>query len=247
MIYLSDKILIPLLCYNYGRYLPECLESILLQTHKNWKVVVRDPGSTDNTNQVMYHYIEKDLRITYIRENGPLTVGAARNRTINENPDFPIIAYHDVDDIMMPDRLERSIKALRDSHICYGNTRRFGLKHNIHKSFPYINYKFLLHLNLIKGGTVCFRRKVWKTVDGFYEGEDIWIDYDFWRRVAKARFKFKYLNQILILQRSHSKSITRRTRTKRPTEHNKIKIIIFHLLSKSWQTYNSIHDRARLR
>ncbi len=241
-IYLSDKILIPLLSYNYGRYLPECLESILLQTHKNWKVVVRDPGSIDNTEQVISYYTRKDSRITYIREKDFLTIGAARNRTINENPHFPIIAYHDVDDIMMPDRLELSIKALSDSNIIYGNGKCFGLHNNISTSFPYVNFKLLSHYNLISGGSVCFRRNVWKSVGGFYEGDDIHEDHDFWLRVAKAGFKFKYINKILYHYRVHSKSITHRMKRKHAIERDPIKGIILQLLSKSWKIYNSINS-----
>ena len=144
-----EKILIPLLCYNYGRYLPECLESIIQQTYKNWKVVIRDPESTDNTKQIMAYYTRKDSRITYIREKGPLTIGSARNKTITENQDFPIIAYHDVDDIMMPDRLRHSIQAIKDSHIIYGNAKNFGSNNKISDTLPYVNYNFLVQRNLI--------------------------------------------------------------------------------------------------
>lgn len=239
---MTDKILIPLLCYNYSKFLPECLESILRQTHKNWKVVVRDPGSTDNTKKLMSYYTKKDSRINYIREKCQFSQGGSRNKTINENPDFHIIAYHDVDDIMMPDRLEQSIKALSDSHIVYGNARKFGQKHYFYKPFPYVNYKLLYHGNMICGGTVCFRRNVWVNVGGFYEKEDIYEDYEFWLRAAKAGFKFKYLNQILVLNRFHSKSIMHKVRSnqiekKYPTEHKTIKKITLRLLSKAWQMY----------
>ena len=206
---MSDKILIPLLCYNYGRFLSECLDSIIRQTYKNWKVVVRDPQSTDETEQVMSQYVEKDSRITYIRETGSLTVGAARNRTINENPKFPIIAYHDIDDIMMPDRLKRSIEAISDSDLIYGNMRAFGLHHNLKTSFPYVNFKLLLNYNFINAPTVCFRYEVWKVVCGFDESMRSASDYDFWLRATKVGFKFKYLNQVLTLYRIHSKSITK--------------------------------------
>lgn len=227
---MSDKILIPLLCYNYGRFLPECLESIIIQTHKNWKVVVRDPGSTDNTEQVMSRYTRKDSRITYIREKGPLTIGAARNKTIKENQHFQIIAYHDTDDIMMPDRLKWSIQYINDSHIVYGNGKCFGLSHNINNSFPYVNFKLLSHLNLVSGGSVCFRRNVWRSVGGFYEGDDLHEDHDFWLRAAKAGFKFKYINKIFYLYRVHSKSITHRMKRKQVIEHNPIRKTILRLL-----------------
>lgn len=266
---MSDNILIPLLCYNYSRFLPECLESIITQTHKNWKVVVRDPGSTDNTEQVMSHYTRKDSRITYIREKGPLTIGSARNRTINENPHFPIIAYHDVDDIMIHDRLELSIKALSNSHIVYGNSKNFGLRNNVITSFPYVNFKILLQENIIIAPTVCFRYNVWRYVGGFDENMHRASDYDFLLRATKAGFKFKYLNQILTLYRTHSKSITPHqsrniahrllsvkeieipdvsyARNKHTTEHRDTKaVILLSLFSIFWRRYSSISERDRV-
>jgi len=156
----------------------------------------------------MTHYVKNDSRITYIKEKDSLSVGAARNRTIKENPDFPIIAYHDVDDIMIFDRLERSIRGIRDSDLIYGNMRAFGVHHKVIASFPYVNFKLLLNLDTIKAPTVCFRYEVWRDVDGFDESMKSASDWDFWLRVSKAGFKFKYLNQILTLYRIHSKSIT---------------------------------------
>lgn len=252
---MSDKILIPLLCYNYGRFLPECLDSIIRQTYQDWKVVVCDPQSTDETKQVMSHYVAKDSRITYIRETGPLTVGTVRNRAINENSDFPIIAYHDVDDIMMLDRLERSIRAISDAHIIYGNMESFGLYRNIINSFPYVNFKLLLNYNLIMAPTVCFRYEVWRDIGGFDESMKSASDYDFWLRAAKAGFKFKYMNQVLTLYRTHLSSITshqskyinifhrkgRETpdlayaRSKHTSKHVGIRTAILWLLAHTWQ------------
>ena len=64
----EQRILIPLLCYNYGRFLPQCLNSIISQTYKNWTVVLRDPQSSDNTEEVMKNYVKTDPRINYVRE-----------------------------------------------------------------------------------------------------------------------------------------------------------------------------------
>jgi GT2 family glycosyltransferase len=201
----------------------------------------------------MSRYVKKDSRITYIKEADPLSVGAARNRTIKENPDFPIVAYHDVDDIMIPDRLEQSIRSIRNSDLIYGNMRAFEVHHNMITSFPYVNFKLLLNYNLINAPTACFRYKVWKVVSGFDEGMRSASDYDFWLRVAKAGFKFKYLNQVLTRYRIHLDSITnlesrkmnifqkkeipaiKYARSKHTSKHMGIKTVILWLLTQTWQ------------
>lgn len=201
-----------MLCYNYGRFLTRCLDSIINQTYKNWKVVVRDPQSFDNTEKVMLSYVKLDSRISYIKEDNPLSPAEARNKTISENPDFEIIAYHDVDDIMMPRRLELSVKNLRFSDIVYGNAKNFGLKNSINKSWSYVNFELLMQGNKIVAPTACFRKNVWKIINGFDEstaafGAD---DYDFWLRAAKAKFKFKFIHQLISMYRVHRSSISLR-------------------------------------
>lgn len=48
------SILIP--NYNYGKYLPECFESVLAQTYHNIEVVFVDNASTDNSWKVAMYY-----------------------------------------------------------------------------------------------------------------------------------------------------------------------------------------------
>lgn len=51
------SILIP--NYNYGRYLNECLESVLRQTYDNIEVIISDNQSTDNSYDIMQKYKAK--------------------------------------------------------------------------------------------------------------------------------------------------------------------------------------------
>jgi len=41
---------------NYGRYLKECLDSLISQTFQDYEVILVDGGSTDNTFQVLKDY-----------------------------------------------------------------------------------------------------------------------------------------------------------------------------------------------
>jgi glycosyltransferase involved in cell wall biosynthesis len=204
----QEEVLIPLLCFNYGRFLPNCLDSIISQTYRNWKVVVRNPQSSDNTEEIMLKYVKMDSRINYVKEKGSLSVPQARNKSIMENPSYQIVAFHDVDDIMMPRRLELSVKKLRSGDIVYGNAKTFGSKAHAYNSWPYVNSDLLMLSDEIVDITVCFRRNVWKTINGFDESMRVASDYDFWLRAAKAGFKFKYIPSRLSYIRLHSRSLT---------------------------------------
>ena len=42
--------------YNVADYLPQCLDSILLQTFTDFEVIAIDDGSTDNSLEILQTY-----------------------------------------------------------------------------------------------------------------------------------------------------------------------------------------------
>jgi len=52
------SVIIP--CYNYARYLPECLDSVLAQSYPSWECIIVDDGSEDDTRKVALEYAKKD-------------------------------------------------------------------------------------------------------------------------------------------------------------------------------------------
>jgi glycosyltransferase involved in cell wall biosynthesis len=101
------SIIIP--TYNCGRYLRESLESVLAQTDRDFDVVVVDDGSTDDTPAVLAEYAG---RVAVVQgAHGGLS--AARNLGLaRATGDW--VAFHDADDVAVPDRLEWSRAFLRD-------------------------------------------------------------------------------------------------------------------------------------
>ncbi len=55
--------------YNYGHYLPECIDSILEQTYPHFEVLILDDCSSDNTSDVVTDLSQKDVRVIYHRNN----------------------------------------------------------------------------------------------------------------------------------------------------------------------------------
>ena len=53
--------------YNYGRFLPDCIESVLQQTFSDWELVITDDGSTDSTEEIVNHYAALYPRIRFLR------------------------------------------------------------------------------------------------------------------------------------------------------------------------------------
>ena len=55
----TDEITVIMPAYNAERLLPATLDSILLQTYKNWHLIVVNDGSTDKTADILDEYSSK--------------------------------------------------------------------------------------------------------------------------------------------------------------------------------------------
>ena len=53
--------------YNRAPYLPEAVDSILAQTCRDFRLVLVDDGSDDDTEAIAREYAARDARVTYIR------------------------------------------------------------------------------------------------------------------------------------------------------------------------------------
>jgi glycosyltransferase involved in cell wall biosynthesis len=111
--------------YNCGRYLRESLDSVLAQTDRDFEVVVVDDGSTDDTPDVLAAYTGRVAVVA--GSHGGLS--AARNLGL-ARATGEWIAFHDADDVAVPDRLAWSREYLRahpafDAVFCNG--RRMGV------------------------------------------------------------------------------------------------------------------------
>ncbi|HJA92887.1 MAG TPA: glycosyltransferase [Candidatus Eisenbergiella merdipullorum] len=96
--------------YNGEKYLSDCLESLLGQTHEELEILVIDDGSADGSAALCESFARKDGRIRLIRQpNGG--VSSARNRGLEEaKGDF--VAFVDADDWLLPQMLEDQLEML---------------------------------------------------------------------------------------------------------------------------------------
>lgn len=67
----KDLISIVIPTYNDAHYLKECLDDLLQQTYQQFEVLIVNDGSTDNTEEIVKSYCEKDSRFKfYTKKNG---------------------------------------------------------------------------------------------------------------------------------------------------------------------------------
>jgi glycosyltransferase involved in cell wall biosynthesis len=78
---LNDEPLVDILMatYNGASALPAQLASLVAQTHKNWRLIVRDDGSTDNTLAVLYEFSRQNPGKVLLINDALGNLGALRN------------------------------------------------------------------------------------------------------------------------------------------------------------------------
>ena len=99
--------------YDVERWLPECLDSLLAQTHREWEAVVVDDGSPDRSGEVAESYAARDprIRVVHTANRG---LGAARNTGVGHVlGDY--LAFLDSDDVLPPDAYATLVGRLESS------------------------------------------------------------------------------------------------------------------------------------
>lgn len=115
---MSETVSILITCYNYGRYLTQCLESVISQGRPPDEIVLVDDGSVDDTPEIARSFPQ----VRYIRQaNGGYA--AASNRAFRESTG-DILCHLDADDYWLPGKLERVIEILK------GNPALGGVMHD---------------------------------------------------------------------------------------------------------------------
>ena len=100
----SNLISVIVPAYNIAEFLPRCLDSILNQTYSNLEVIVISDGSTDETNDIIKKYAEKDSRIVpFFKVNSG--VSDTRNKGL-EIAKGDYIGFVDGDDYIEPNMYE---------------------------------------------------------------------------------------------------------------------------------------------
>ncbi len=99
--------------YNYAKFIPEAIRSVLDQTFCDFELIIVDDGSTDETREVIKPYLD-DARVKYVyQENKGLS--SARNLGITTSRG-EYIAFLDADDLWMPEKLQKQVPLLESNH-----------------------------------------------------------------------------------------------------------------------------------
>lgn len=211
------RITVLMAIYNCAPTLQEAIDSLYAQTYNNFKLVLCDDASTDNTYEIAKQYAEKHDNIVLIQNEKNMKLAASLNHCL-EYADTEYIARMDGDDISLPTRFEKQIKFL-DEHPEYavvsspmiyfdetgdwgfGNSNPTPDKNSFKKGPPHAHAPSMVRtavMNEVKGYTVSNR---------LTRGQDYYL----WYKIYKAGYQGYNLQEHLYKMRDDKNAMTRRT------------------------------------
>lgn len=206
--------------YNGERFVAEQIESVQRQTYGNWRLLVSDDCSTDGTLDVVRRYAESDNRIRIVSE-GVKHGGAKENFfALMRLSDAPCCMFCDQDDVWLPEKVGKSLAALRELECEHGadtpllvfcDMKVVDCELNvIHESFERsshfdpnrLAFRQLLAHNVAAGCCMLFNRallELCRHSDG--SGAEM---HDWWAMlVAAALGHIRFIDEPLSLYRQH--------------------------------------------
>ena len=203
--------------YNCAPTLAEALDSLYAQTYQDFKIILCDDGSKDNTYEIAKEYADKHDNIVLVKNEKNMGLNYTLNHCL-EYADTEYCARMDGDDISLPTRFEKEIKLL-DEHpeyaivscpmIYFDENGEFGRG----KAEGEPTKKALINGTPFCHAPCMVRTKAYKEVGGYSVDKRLlrYEDYNLWMKMFAVGYRGNNLNECLYAMRDDRNAIKRRT------------------------------------
>lgn len=210
--------------YNCAPTLVEALDSLYAQTYQDFKIILCEDGSTDDTYAVAKEYAEKHDNIVLLRNERNMGLNYTLNRCL-EHADTEYCARMDGDDISLPRRLEEEIVFL-DAHPEYAivstpmkhfdenGVFRVGRCTGEPRITDFPKFSPFCHAPCM------VRTEAYKHVGGYSVADNLLReeDYHLWIKMYQKGYRGFNLSEPLYMMRDDRKALARRTFKARKNE-----------------------------
>ena len=101
--------------YQSEKYIEEQINSIFNQTYTEWKLIIRDDGSSDSTVQIIDKYKSNYPDKVFILNDNRDNIGTVKSfEYLLNSANSEYIMFCDHDDIWLPDKIATSILKMRE-------------------------------------------------------------------------------------------------------------------------------------
>lgn len=212
------KVTILMSTYNGQAYVAEQIASIQAQTFRNWKLLVRDDGSSDDTRAILAEIAEQDSRICLINPDQTENYGVIKSfYTLLKYEPADYYFFSDQDDVWLPYKMQVCLDGLQKLDDSQPNLVYTDLK-VVDQDLKVLNPSMIrsqshhantclvqeLTENTVTGGTMAINKTLadkWTTLDNI-------IMHDWYLALlASALGNLVYIDQPTQLYRQHGTNV----------------------------------------
>jgi glycosyltransferase involved in cell wall biosynthesis len=107
--------------FNGECFVEQQLQSILDQTSSDWRLTVRDDGSSDETVRIVQRYVESNPDRIRMLEVGTENLGACMSfARLMDHAESEYVMFSDQDDVWFPDKIARTFQKFKEMEERHG-------------------------------------------------------------------------------------------------------------------------------
>lgn len=206
--------------FNYARYLPLAIESVLSQSYSDCELIITDDCSTDGSREIVEGWKRLDDRVVAVVHDVNRGLSGARNSALAVSSG-KVIAFCDADDIWLPDKLNTQVECFRkmpelglvhsdgaimDSQGNLTGQRFSALFHRRGQRTSGMLFEELCQRNFLCVPTIVLRREAILYAGGFDERLRSLEDWVCWTLTSR-KYPFYYIDDVLVQYRIHGASL----------------------------------------
>ena len=176
-------------CRNYGKYLVQCINSVINQVYESWELIIINEGSSDNSSEIAIEYEKKfPNKIKFIDNKYPIGLQKLANKVLSM-ANGKYMMRLDADDwldesaiFLMVNKLE----ATKNAGLVYGNyyyTNEDGKILDVEFKHRLANEDIASQLPP-HGACTLFRTRSLKNAGGYSEKVNAQDGWDLWYKLA---------------------------------------------------------------
>lgn len=239
--------------YNGAKYLEEALQSVEIQTFRDFEVVISDDNSKDETMDIIQKFKDRNEFHVEVLHHVPSTIGANWNHAIlHAKGEFIKLLFQD--DLLESDCLEKMVKVAQNPDIGMVVSKRKIIETNLselHKDWkilysdlqvglkiqwdePMSGKEVMRQKNFFYGPTnrigeppaVLFPKKITSVLGLFDEELNQSLDIEYWLRILQ-RYDVVFLKEELVSFRLHADQASMTNKALKKSDYSAIVKIIW--------------------
>jgi glycosyltransferase involved in cell wall biosynthesis len=251
---MKPKVTIIMATYNRAHFIVETLESIQVQSFKDWECLIIDDGGTDNTHEIITPILEQDNRFQFLKRPELYTKGlpGSRNYGLDLSKGDYIIFFDD-DDVVHPQNLELCVLELSKNDVFFCRYLRDVFFNDFSYNFDYSkeygsfyvgmeDIEKMLKNELPFNSCAVMWKKECFVNNKFVEHLMYAEEWELYSRIISSRFKGISIEKCLFFGRKHINSNTGEFYTQNPIRRasytQAILLVVRNLKEKQLLTYS---------